>query len=64
MSTIEHVNPGQTRRHIGPATVCLGKADYVEVAREVWRRQDGSDVWWAPYRDGRPEVTRQLAARK
>ena len=25
-----------TCRHIGPATVCLGKADSVEVAREVW----------------------------
>ena len=25
-----------TCRHIGPTTVCLGKADSVEVAREVW----------------------------
>ena len=40
------------------------KSYLVEVAREVWRRQNGGDVWWAPHRDGRPEDARRLAARK
>ena len=59
-NAVEHVNPGQTP----VCCVCCGKADSVEVAREVWRRQNGGDVWWAPHRDGRPEDARRLAPMK
>ena len=50
--------------HLRSATVCLGQANSVEVARELRQRQVGGAVWWAVHRDGSPKDAGGLAARE
>ena len=46
------IGPSFIDDYIGPAIVCPGKDDSVEVARHLWRRQVRSYIWWPPHGDG------------